>query len=401
MLKVAIPVVAYTLINACGAGEQTVWRALTGDASGLRPNDFAPAEALDTWIGRVADLEQYALPPSLAQFDCRNHRLAFACLEQDGFAAAVHAASARHGKDRIGVFVGTSTSGIFATELVYRDLHGASGASGAAMQLSPDFYRYRHCMYAVSEFVRASLDLKGPAMTVSTACSSSAKVFAQAARAIAAGICDAAVVGGVDSLALSTLYGFHALGLLSRRPCAPFDADRDGISIGEAAGFALLEPGADGAVALVGYGESCDGHHMSSPHPQGAGAVKAMRDALASASLRPGDIDYVNLHGTGSQANDVAEDLAMVTVFGTGTPAGSTKGWTGHTLGAAGITEALITIMAIRGGWLPGTLHCRTPDSTLQTRIATTSRPAVIRHAMSNSFGFGGNNCSLVFGALA
>ncbi len=401
MLTDAIPIVAYTLTNACGVGEQQVWRALTGDASGLRPNDLVPADGLDTWIGRVAGLEQYSLPPALARFDCRNHRLALACLEQDGFAAAVRAAGARHGTDRIGVFVGTSTSGIFATELAYQQLHGASGANGAALQLSPEFYRYRHCMYAVSDFVRTRLDLKGPAMTVSTACSSSAKVFAQAARAIAAGICDAAVVGGVDSLALSTLYGFNSLGLLSRRPCAPFDANRDGISIGEAAGFALLEPGADAATALVGYGESCDGYHMSSPHPQGAGAAMAMRDALASASLRSGDMDYVNLHGTGSQANDVAEDLAMVTVFGPGMQAGSTKGWTGHTLGAAGITEALLTVMAIRGGWLPGTLNCRTPDSKMQTRIATTSQPAVIRHAMSNSFGFGGNNCSLIFGALA
>ena len=395
-----IPVAAYTLTNACGRGRDEVWRALREDASGLRPNDFAPAAGLATWIGRVADLEQCPLPASLARFDCRNHRLALASLEQDGFAAAVRAAGARHGKHRIGVFVGTSTSGIFATELAYRELRSPSDMGDAAPPpLSPAFYRNRHCMYAVSDFVRTWLDLQGPAMTVSTACSSSAKVFAQAARAIAAGVCDAAVVGGVDSLALSTLYGFHSLGLLSRQPCAPFDANRDGISIGEAAGFALLDPGADGAVALAGYGESCDGYHMSSPHPQGAGAAMAMRNALAMAALPPQDIGYVNLHGTGSRANDEAEDLALATVFGTCVQAGSTKGWTGHTLGAAGVTEALFAVMAIADDWLPGTLNCRTLDPTMQTQIAMTSRAAVIRHAVSNSFGFGGNNCSLVFSA--
>src|SRR4029078_5128522 len=147
--------------------------------------------------------------------------------------------------------------------------------------------RYRHSMFAVSEFVRTRLGLAGPAMTVSTACSSSAKVFAQAARANAAGVCDAAVVGGVDSLALSTLLGFHSVGLLSREPCRPFDADRDGISIGEAAGFALLDPAAESNVALVGCGERCDAYHMSSPHPGGAGAKAAMRDALDSAGLAP------------------------------------------------------------------------------------------------------------------
>jgi 3-oxoacyl-[acyl-carrier-protein] synthase-1 len=223
-------------------------------------------------------------------------------------------------------------------------------------------------------------------------------VFAQAARAIAAGVCDAAVVGGVDSLALSTLHGFHSLGLLSRQPCRPFDADRDGISIGEAAGFALLDPSARSAVALVGYGESCDAYHMSSPHPEGAGAKAAMRDALARAGLEPQAIDYVNLHGTASRANDEIEDQAVAAVLGTGAPAGSTKGWTGHTLGAAGATEALFTVMALEDRWLPGTLNCRTVDPRMQCRIESVSRPAVLRHAMSNSFGFGGNNCTLIFG---
>jgi 3-oxoacyl-[acyl-carrier-protein] synthase-1 len=398
MMTTALPVAASTLVNACGTGWASVRRALRGHASGLRRNDFEPAASLDTWIGRVAGLEDAALPSALAHFDCRNHRLALACLEQDDFGDAVRAACARHGNERVGVFVGTSTSGILATELVYREGQRAGDASVADAVLSPSFYRYRHSMFAVSEFVRTRLDLRGPAMTVSTACSSSAKVFAQAARAIAAGVCDAAVVGGVDSLALSTLHGFHSLGLLSRQPCRPFDAERDGISIGEAAGFAVLDPAAESAVSLVGFGESCDAYHMSSPHPEGAGAKAAMRDALARAGLTPSAIDYVNLHGTASRANDEIEDQAVAAVLGAGASAGSTKGWTGHTLGAAGVTEALIAVMALEDGWLPGTLNCRTVDPRMQCRIESASRPAVLRNAMSNSFGFGGNNCTLIFG---
>jgi 3-oxoacyl-[acyl-carrier-protein] synthase I len=398
MVMAPLPVAASTLVNACGTGWASVRRALREDTGGLRRNDFEPALSLDTWIGRVAGLEEVALPSALAQFDCRNHRLALACLEQDNFSDAVRAACARHGKARIGVFVGTSTSGILATELAYREGKRAGDASVADAVLSPSFYRYRHSMFAVSEFVRTRLGLRGPAMTVSTACSSSAKVFAQAARAIAAGVCDAAVVGGVDSLALSTLYGFHSLGLLSRQPCRPFDAQRDGISIGEAAGFALLDPAASSAVSLEGFGESCDAYHMSTPHPEGAGAKAAMRDALASAGLPPQAIDYVNLHGTASRANDEVEDRAVATVLGAGASAGSTKGWTGHTLGAAGVTEALFTVMALEDGWLPGTLNCRTVDPLMKCRIESASRPAPLRHAMSNSFGFGGNNCTLIFG---
>ena len=397
MNELPLTVAASTLANGCGVGRGSVRRAMREHASGLRSNDFTPAANLDTWIGRVDCLEDLALPDAFAHFDCRNHRLALAGLLQDDFCGAVRASCARHGKDRIGVFVGTSTSGILATELAYRD-RDSNDAADVDVVITPSFYRYRHCMFAVTEFVRTWLGVRGPAMTISTACSSSAKVFAQAARAIAAGVCDAAVVGGVDSLALSTLYGFHSLGLLSRRPCRPFDTERDGISIGEGAGFALLDPAAEGAVALLSYGESCDAYHMSSPHPDGAGAASAMSEALARARLSPGAIDYINLHGTASRANDQSEDLAVTTVFGPGAPAGSTKGWTGHTLGAAGVTEALLTVMALEDGIVPGTLNCHVVDPQLQCRIDAKSRPAALRYGMSNSFGFGGNNCSLVFG---
>ncbi|MEO8755756.1 MAG: beta-ketoacyl-[acyl-carrier-protein] synthase family protein [Casimicrobiaceae bacterium] len=394
-----VPLAASTLVNACGAGWPQVRQALHGNRGGLRYNDFAPAAELDTWIGRVDGIEELAMPGALAAFDCRNHRLALLCLEQDGFIEAVRGAATRHGRERIGVFVGTSTSGILATELAFR----AQQTPGAPVHesLSPAFYRYRHSMFAVTEFVRTVLGLRGPAMTVSTACSSSAKVFAQAARAIAAGVCDAAVVGGVDSLALSTLYGFHSLALLSRQPCRPFDAGRDGISIGEAAGFALLDPAVDAKVGLTGYGESSDAYHMSSPHPEGAGAVAAMREALVRAGVDAAAIDYVNMHGTASRANDEIEDLAVAAVFGARPSVSSTKGWTGHTLGAAGATEALISAMTLEDGWIPGTLNCRSVDPKMKSRIELTPPGTAPRIAMSNSFGFGGNNCSLVFGLRA
>ena len=389
-----VPIAAWTLLAACGSGSRDVRDALRTGRSGLRPNDFEPAPGLSTYLGRVEGVEDFVVPSSLSHFDCRNNRLAMMGLALDGFEACVARAVRRHGAHRVGVFVGTSTSGILATELA---LCAAPSRNGD-VPLSPDFYRYRHSMHSVTELVRGVLGLRGPAMTVSTACSSSAKVFAVAARAISAGVCDAAVVGGADSVAMSTLHGFNSLSLLSRAPCRPFDADRDGISIGEAAAFALLDPSADSDVALEGCGESSDGYHMSTPDPEGAGAAAAMREALASAHLCADEIGYVNLHGTASRANDAAEDLAVQAVLGHRVPAGSTKGFTGHALGAAGIVEAAICLIALTDGFLPGTLNCRTVDAQIRSRILLDPVAATPAHVMTNSFGFGGSNCTLVLG---
>ena len=381
-----LAITASTLVNGCGVGWRAVADALRAGRSGLRRNDFAPAAELDTWIGRVPGVEDAALPTRFGAYECRVNRLVLLALDQDGFPAAVAAARERYGAARIGVFFGTSTSGILDTELGVR----------AGRTFDRDFYVHRHSMYASVRFLRERLGLRGLATTISTACSSSAKVFPAAARAIAAGLCDAALVGGADSLALSTLHGFRSLELLSPAPCRPCDAGRSGISIGEAAGFALLERGDDAAVSLTGSGESADAWHMSSPHPEGAGAARAMRAAIASAGLAAADIDYVNLHGTATVANDLAEDRAVSTVLPHRPLVSSTKGWTGHALGAAGITEALITAYALGQQWVPRTLQCETVDPRLSMRIATASLAAPLRHALSNSFGFGGNNCSLV-----
>ncbi|MGH8621346.1 MAG: beta-ketoacyl synthase N-terminal-like domain-containing protein, partial [Burkholderiales bacterium] len=254
----------YSISNCLGAGARAVAGALREMRSGLAPCDFETV-ALDTYIGRVYGLEHVRIPSDLGAYDCRNNRLAQLGLETDGFAAAVAQARDRYGAARIGVFVGTSTSGILETEVAYRRRDSRTGAL-------PQDYRYTetHNTYSLADFVRRYLGLQGPAFVVSSACSSTAKVFGNAARMIAAGVCDAAVVGGVDSLCLTTLYGFHSLELTSREPCRPFDADRDGLSIGEGAGFALLERigarPASGAMLLLGVGESSDAFHMSTPH---------------------------------------------------------------------------------------------------------------------------------------
>src|SRR5262245_49688503 len=218
---------------------------------------------------------------------------------------------------------------------------------------------------------------------------------------IAADFADAAVVGGVDSLCLTTLYGFKSLELLSHAPCRPFDVERNGISIGEGAGFALVErlanPPRD-AILLLGVGDSCDAHHMSTPHPEGAGAILAMQRALTAAHLHPAAIGYVNLHGTATRSNDIAESHAVHSVFGDRVPCSATKGATGHLLGAAGITEAIIAMLSLRERWIPGTVNTRTVDRECGCRVVIDGAQSEYRYALSNSFGFGGNNCSGIFG---
>ena len=209
------------------------------------------------------------------------------------------------------------------------------------------------------------------------------------------------MVGGVDTLCLTTLYGFNSLGLMSGQACRPFDAQRDGISIGEAAAFALLErpaehPDAD-AVLLRGTGESSDAYHMSSPHPDGLGARMAMAGALKMAGLQPADIGYINLHGTATPTNDAAECKAVQQVFGSRTPCSSTKGATGHTLGAAGGVEAVICALVLRHGLLPAGLNTRQLDPALDLDYLLANREQRVTHVLSNSFGFGGTNCSLIF----
>ena len=380
---------SFTLTSSLGRGTTPAFEALREERGGLRRNDFLD-NALDTWIGRVEGLEE-----SDNVSGCRVHRIAQAGLDADGFSEAVARAREAHGPSRIGVFLGTSSSGMLQGELAYRNRQPASGALPAGLS-----YRDSFNMYSPAAFVRARLDLEGPATVVSTACSSSAKVFAAAYRAIEAGLCDAAIAGGVETLCFTTLHGFASLELLSREPCRPCDTGRSGISLGEGAAFVLLEKRdrSGEGLALLGYGESADAHHMSTPHPEGLGAALAMRAALQRAEIAASDVDYINLHGTGTRNNDAAEDAAIRSVFGERVPCSGTKGWTGHTLGAAGAIEAVLTLLCLRHGYAPGTLNTRTVDADIKSQVLLKGREAPLRRAMSNSFGFGGSNCSLLFG---
>jgi 3-oxoacyl-[acyl-carrier-protein] synthase-1 len=388
----------FSLANSLGAGAAATVDALRARRGGLAPCVFESV-ALETYVGQVAGLDQFSVRGDLADFDCRNNRLAQLGLQQDGFADAVAAARAKYGAGRIGVFMGTSTSGLLQTELAYRRRDPQTGA------LPADFhYAETQNTFSLADFVQRYLGLSGPAVVVSSACSSTAKVFGNAARMIAAGVCDAAVVGGVDTLCLTTLYGFNSLGLVSRVPCRPYDVAREGISLGEGAGFALLEkPGAGSAAKamLLGVGESSDAYHMSTPHPEGLGAQLAMQRALDSAALKPADIGYINLHGTATKSNDASEDKAVFALFGGATPCSSTKGWTGHLLGAAGITEAIISMLALEQGFLPGSLNTQSLDHGIKCNYLLDNREARVERVLSNSFGFGGSNCSLVLGRAA
>lgn len=386
---------AHTATTCLGQGLAPTLAALISGRSGLAPCRFETVR-LDTWVGEVAGVDAIQLPPALSQYDCRNNRLALMGLEADGFGDRVREAMARYGKHRVGVFLGTSTAGILQTELAYRQRPPESGA------LPQDFhYRGSHNTFSLAEFTRDYFALEGMVMAISTACSSSAKVFAAAARQLALGQVDAAIVGGVDSLCLTTLYGFASLELTSPQPCRPYDAGRNGLSIGEGAAFALLErmqDTASGTPLLLGVGESSDAYHMSSPHPEGLGARLAMEAALKSAGLTTGDVDYINLHGTSTPANDAAEGRAVARLFGPTPPCSSTKGATGHTLGAAGAVEAVVSILALQEGLLPGSPGTQTQDPEIPLNYLLHSRPGQVRHVLSNSFGFGGSNCSLIFG---
>lgn len=386
-------------MSALGDGRAAMRDAIAQGRSGLRPlgpHDFgaAPmAEPLDTWVGRVDGLGQ-PLPARWAHWDCRNNRLAWRGLLADGFADEVGAAVRRHGAGRVALVLGSSTASIGATE----DAYQALDATGV-FPPQPDNPAL-HTLHSLTGFAQEALGLQGPALTVSTACSSSAKAFAAAERLIRLGLADAAVVGGVDSLCGSVLFGFHALQLVSPEPCRPFDEARRGISIGEAAAFALLERGERGSgdLQLLGHGESSDAHHLSAPDPNGAGAEAALDQALSRAGLGTGDIGYLHLHGTATPKNDEVEARLIGRRFSPDTPVSSTKGMTGHTLGAAGALGAVFGLLALEHDLLPGTVNTRSPDAGLQDRLLLAPREQRVRAVASHAFAFGGSNCVLVFG---
>jgi len=397
-----VTVAAYTLTCAVGRGIEALRDALASQRTGLTPGRWASSN-IDTWLGRVTGLEA-AVPEIDPVYNSRNNRLAEYGLGGDGFDEDVAAVVAHFGAARCGVITGTSTSSIGRTEAAYAALEDDGSEEGRFAE------QYRqpkvHNPHATTAYVAHRLGVTGPSLTISTACSSSAKVFASAARWIECGLVDAVIVGGIDSLCLSVIHGFHSLQLVSAQACRPFDVDRDGINLGEAAGFALLvrdsyyagSRHATPRARLLGYGESCDAYHMSSAHPDGLGAELAMNAAIARSGLSYGDIGYLNLHGTGTRTNDDIEARVCARLFPSTVPASSTKGWTGHTLGAAGITEAVVAMDALETGLLPGNLNAGEPEPAIAPQLLLGNREARVSATMTNSFGFGGNNCSLIFG---
>ena len=384
----------YNLACAAGLGISEIRESIKAQKTGLMPND-TPHSGLPTYIGKIDALDNFTWQDEQSKWQSRNNALIKIALQQGSLKRTVESLQRDIPSQRIGLIVGSSTSSIDRSEQAYRASDGLSLPKNFQQKtvLNP---------HAPTLFAAEILNIKGPSVTINTACSSSAKVFACAARWIKLGIVDAVVVGGADSIGLSVLHGFHALQLISKDYCRPFDRERNGINLGEAAGFAVLtrrkyaQPGSD--VVLLGYGESSDAHHMSHPHPEGKGALLAIEQALAMAKLKSSDIDYVNLHGTASQANDYIEGNLVGELFPPTTLCSSTKGWTGHTLGAAGIIESLFAIETMKTGLIPGTLHYQNPDPEINLKLFSDNKELDTKTVMSNSFGFGGNNSCLIFG---
>lgn len=378
-----------TIVTCLGYGQTQHLTALQNQRSGLS-NSHGLDLQFDCYLGKVPDVDEIGFPARMAEYDNRATRLALAALVTDGFEQAVIDMRTRWGADRCGIVLGTSTSGVEKLEQVY-----AARAPDAPMP--PDYSaRHHDNPHAVTAFVRDYLGLTGPGYTISTACSSSAKALVDAFQLVETGVCDAVIAGGVDSLCMTSLYGFESLELFSRSPCRPCDAARDGLSIGEAAAFMIVQRDAAGCVTLGGYGESSDGTSMSTPPADGSGAAQAIKTALVQANLQPSEIDYVNLHGTATVVNDAAEANAVKSAVYDSVAASSVKGAIGHTLGAAGAAEAVICQLSIENDIIPGNTGLTNLDPSLLPNVQRDCRTAPVKQTLSNSFGFGGSNCALV-----
>ena len=377
---------ALGVICALGRGQDEVSRRLfAGDCSGMRAESgWVPERVLP--VGGVRG-ELAIIPPELGQQSSRNNQLLLeAALQIEG---EIRQAILTYGPSRVGIVLGTSTSGI------------DEASRGIAHYLRdkrfPGDYDYQQQeLSAPANFLADWLQLSGPAYVISTACTSSARALMSARRLLDLGVCDAVICGGVDSLCKLTLNGFSALEAVSNERCNPFSVNRNGINIGEAAVLFLMtrEPA---PIALLGSGASCDAHHISAPEPSGKGALQAMHKALASAKLQPGQIGYLNLHGTATQHNDAMESLAVASLFPQGVPCSSTKPMSGHTLGAAGALEAAFCWLSLAHGRLPPHVWDGQADPALPAlRWAQAGELLEKRCLMSNSFAFGGNNVSLI-----
>ncbi len=380
-----VAITGMTLSNALGTNNGEVRESLAGAESKLGPS---PVQVpFETVVGAIRS-ELPALPHELGPWSTRLTQIATQLVQN--LDAELTRLRERWNADRIAVILGTSTAGAETTESAFQHYL-------ATDKLPEDYDLWRQHTYgAVLHVMRELTGARGPGWVVSTACTSSAKPLATAQRLIHAELIDAAIVGGIDTLCAMTLCGFDALGALSSKPCRPFAAARDGISIGEGGALVLLERRGEPIVWLDSVGESSDAYHISAPHPQGLGAQLAMSRALERAGCRPEDVDHINAHGTGTPHNDSAEANAISELFGNEVPVVSTKGYTGHTLGAAGATEAVLAAFAITDGWIPASPGALPIDEKITIRIATERTSGSFRRVLSNSFAFGGNNVSVL-----
>ncbi|QLI82297.1 beta-ketoacyl-[acyl-carrier-protein] synthase family protein [Chitinibacter fontanus] len=380
------------LISPLGIGLDGNITALLSGQRGLTPADAALIER-PTWVGQAkGELPQ--LPPALAHYHSRNNQQLYAAALQ--IDAPIQAALAQYGAARVAIVLGTSTSGIAESESALAQLE-------QGLPTQPNYSYQRHEMGDPARFLAELYQIKGPAYTISTACSSSARALITARRLLKMNLVDVVLCGGVDSLCRLTLNGFAALESVSAAPCNPFRAARDGINIGEAAALFIMSHNI-GPVRLAGYGASCDAHHISAPHPQGRGASAAMQAALVDAQLSPAQISYLNLHGTATPLNDAMESQAVVDTFGAYLPpSSSSKALTGHTLGAAGALEAAFCYLLLQKQFNPMQhLPPQIGDGDFDTSLPALHWPQAgqsypLKTAMSNSFAFGGNNVSLIF----
>ena len=389
---------ALGVICALGRGKEEVSRNLfAGDCSGMR--DEAGWIVDRTVPVAAVRGELAAIPVELAEQASRNNQLLLEAALQ--IREDIDQAIATYGRHRIGVVLGTSTSGI--------DEASRGLAHYIREDVFPADYNYQQQeLGAPANFLADWLQTSGPAYVISTACTSSARALMSAQRLLNMGLCDAVLCGGVDSLCKLTLNGFSALEAVSGQRCNPFSVNRNGINIGEAAVLFLMtrQPGGSPSIALLGSGASSDAHHISAPEPAGRGALQAMRKALDRANLQPGQIAYLNLHGTATQHNDSMESLAVTTLFPDGVPCSSTKPLTGHTLGAAGALEAAFCWLSLCKDNLQHALAPHVwdgqpdPDLPPLNWVTGTDRLSSIapRYLMSNSFAFGGHNVSLIIG---
>ncbi len=390
-----VAVTAYQCVSAGGDEVEALYASLIANQTCLKPLTLF-AIPFTTLVGEVTS-PLPAIRPSLQAYDCRNARLALKALDQGGFRADVERAIENYGAARVGLILGTSTSGIYDSENAYARLLQDS--------VMPDYFHFTKVQtaQATAEFLQLELGLQGPCYAISTACSSSAKALAAAQRLLATDCCDAVLVAGVDSLCRLTLRGFNSLQLISAEACRPMDAERQGINIGEGAALILLEkPRAENAdrPRLLAVGESSDAHHMSAPHPDGVGAATAMAQALRLAGRDLSEVDYINLHATASTLNDLSEARAVSSLFANPPPCSGVKGLLGHTLGAAGAVETVVSLLALERGFLPGTCGLREPDPECRFPVVAAPDLQVSpRLILSNAFGFGGNNASVLLEA--